>query len=161
MPIISKMELKELKEITGLEQSRKLKYKYDEFGLLINLLRKRDLPAELVSSMNQYIEGINSLSASNKELLKQMRSAELRILKLIEKEEKLVPKNAYRTRWMAIGMSVFGVPIGIAFGASLGNMAFLAIGIPLGMAIGIGLGTGMDKKALEEGRQLDIEIRSL
>ena len=40
-------------------------------------------------------------------------------------------------------------------------MAFLAIGIPLGMAIGIGLGTGMDKKALEEGRQLDIEIRSL
>ncbi len=90
-----------------------------------------------------------------------MRSAELRILKLIEKEQKLVPKNTYRNRWMAIGMSVFGVPIGVAFGASLGNMAFLAIGIPIGMAIGIGLGTGMDKKALEEGRQLDIEIRSL
>jgi len=155
------MELKELKEITGLEQSRKLKYKYDEIGLLIDLLRKRDLPAELVGSMNQYIEGINSLSASNKELLKQVRSAELRILKLIEKEEKLVPKNAYRTRWMAIGMAVFGVPIGMAFGASLGNMAFLAIGIPLGMAIGIAIGAGMDKKALEEGRQLDIEIRSL
>jgi len=155
------MELKELKEITGLEQSRKLKYKYDEFVLLIDLLRKRELPAELVSSMNQYIEGINSLSVSNKELLKQVRSAELRILKLIEKEEKLVPKNAYRTRWMAIGMSVFGVPIGMAFGASLGNMAFLAIGIPLGMAIGIAIGAGMDKKALEEGRQLDIEIRSL
>ena len=80
---------------------------------------------------------------------------------MIEKEEKLVPKNAYRTRWMAIGMSVFGVPIGMAFGASLGNMAFLAIGIPLGMAIGIAIGAGMDKKALEEGRQLDIEIRSL
>jgi len=87
------MELKELKEITGPEQSRKLKYKYDEFGLLIDLLRKRDLPAELVSSMNPYIEGINSLSASNKELLKQVRTAELRMLKLIEKEEKLVPKN--------------------------------------------------------------------
>lgn len=33
--------------------------------------------------------------------------------------------------------------------------------IPLGMAIGIAIGAGMDKKALEEGRQLDIEIRSL
>ena len=155
------MELIKFIEIPGLEESRKLKYKYDEFCLLIDLLRNRDLPAELVNSMNQDIEGINSFSGSNKELLKRVRSAELRILKLIEKEQKLVPKNTYRIRWMAIGMSVFGVPIGIAFGASLGNMAFLAIGIPLGMAIGIGLGTGMDKKALEEGRQLDIEIRSV
>lgn len=57
---------------------------------------------------------------------------ELRILKLIEKELKLVPKNSYRNRWMAIGMSAFGVPIG----------------------------AGMDKKAFEEGRQLDMEIRS-
>jgi len=155
------MELIKRKEIQGLELSKKLKYKYDEFGLLIDLLRKRDLPAETVSSMNQDIEGINALSGSNKELLRQVRATELRMLKLIEKEQKLVPKNTYRNRWMAIGMSVFGVPIGIAFGASLGNMAFLAIGIPLGMAIGIGLGTGMDKKALKEGRQLDIEIRSL
>jgi hypothetical protein len=116
------MELKKLKEFTEPEQSKKLKYKYNEFGLLIDLLRKRDLPAELVSSMNQYIEGINSLSASNKELLRQVRTAELRILKLIEKEQKLVPRNTYRPRWIAIG-------------------------------------TGMDKKALEEGRQLDIEIR--
>ena len=155
------MELKELKEIPGLEQSRKLKYKYNEFGLLIDLLRLRDLPSESASSMNQDIEGINSLSGSNKELLKQVRSAELRILKLIETEQKLVPKNTYRNRWMAIGMSVFGVPLGVGFGAGLGNMAFLAIGIPLGMAIGIAIGAGMDKKALEEGRQLDIEIRSL
>ena len=133
----------------------------DELGMLLGLLKKRDLPAGLVNSINQDIERINSSSALNKELLRQVRSAELRILKLIEKEKKLVPKNAYRTRWMAIGMSVFGVPIGMGFGASLGNMAFLAIGIPIGMSIGIAIGAGMDKKAKEEGRQLDIEIRSL
>jgi hypothetical protein len=153
------MELIKLKEISGLEESKKLKYKYDETRKLVDLLRKRDLPEELVSSINQDIEGINSLSGSKKELLRQVRATELRILKLIEKEQKLVPRNTYRSRWMAIGMAAFGFPIGIAFGASIGNMAFLAIGIPLGMAIGIGLGTGMDKKALEEGRQLDIEIR--
>lgn len=155
------MEIIKLKEIPGLELSRRLKYRYDEFGLLLDLLRTKDLPAELVHSINRYIEEINSLSLSNKELLKKVRAAEFRMLKMIEKEEKLVPKNTYRNRWMAIGMSVFGVPLGIAFGASLGNMAFLAIGIPAGMSIGIAIGTGMDKKALEEGRQLDIEIRSL
>ena len=83
---------------------------------------------------------------------------EFRILKLIEKEQKLVPKNIYRNRWLAIGMSAFGIPFRVAFGISLGNMAFLAIGLPLGMAIGIAIGAGMDKKAFEEGRQLDLEI---
>ena len=56
-------------------------------------------------------------------------------------------------------MAAFGLPIGAGFGASLQNMAFLGIGLPIGMAIGMAIGTGMDKKAFEEGRQLDLEIR--
>lgn len=154
------MGLKTLNERADLEQYKKLRYKYDEFSLLIDLLKQRELPEEVVNSMNEYIEALNSLAVSNKELFRQVRSAELRILKLIEQEAKLVPKNAYRNRWMAIGMAVFGVPIGMAFGLSIGNMAFLGIGIPIGMSIGIAIGAGMDKKALEEGRQLDMEIRS-
>ena len=55
-------------------------------------------------------------------------------------------------------MSAFGIPLGVAFGASLDNMAFLGIGIPIGMAIGMAVGAGMDKKAFEEGRQLNLEI---
>ena len=47
---------------------------------------------------------------------------------MIETEQKPVPKNTYRNRWMAIGIAI---------------------------------GAGMDKKALKEGRQLNIEIRSL
>lgn len=54
-------------------------------------------------------------------------------------------------------MAVFGVPIGVAFGFGLSNMAFIGIGIPIGMSIGIGIGAAMDKKAKEEGRQLDFE----
>jgi hypothetical protein len=38
-------------------------------------------------------------------------------------------------------------------------MAFLGVGLPIGMAIGLAVGTGMDKKALAEGRQIDIEIK--
>jgi hypothetical protein len=56
-------------------------------------------------------------------------------------------------------MAGFGIPIGVAFGASLGNMAFLGIGLPIGLATGIAVGSGMDKKAFEEGRRLDVEIK--
>lgn len=154
------MKLTELEEIRVPEPSQKLIYKQGELRSLLNALRNRDIPEELVAALNREIEQINQFSGSGREVLNQLRRVEYGILKLLEKELKLVPKNTYRTRWMAIGMSVFGVPIGVAFGASLGNMAFLAIGIPIGMSIGIAIGTGMDRKAYEEGRQLDIEIRS-
>ena len=155
------MKILDLKPRPELEQVKKWHKKYEELAKLMNELRKRDLPPDLVSSINQGIAFLNNFLGSNQSLLKQVRTVELRILKLIEKELKLVPKNSYRTRWMVIGMSAFGVPIGMAFGAGLGNMAFLAIGIPFGMSIGIAIGTLMDKKALEEGRQLDIEIKAL
>ena len=90
---------------------------------------------------------------------KQIKKSQARIIKLIEKEHKLVTKNHYRNTWLAVGMSAFGIPLGAAFGASLGNMAFIGIGIPVGMAIGIAIGTGMDKKAFEEGKQIDLELK--
>lgn len=55
-------------------------------------------------------------------------------------------------------MAIVGRPLGVAVGASLRDMAFLAIGRPIGMVIGMDNGAGMDKKAGEEGRQLDFEI---
>lgn len=141
------------------EQDKKLTKKYSCFSNLINELKKRKMPAEIVNSINQNIEAINSFSGSNKELRKQIRKSQANILKLIEKELNLVPKNLYRTRWLAIGMSVFGVPLGVVFGTSLGNMGLLGIGIPIGMVIGMAIGAGMDKKAFEEGRQLNLELK--
>lgn len=60
---------------------------------------------------------------------------------------------------MVLGMSVFGIPLGLGFGLSIGNFGMLAIGIGIGMAIGVGVGTSMDKKAFNEGRQLDFEAK--
>ena len=91
--------------------------------------------------------------------MKEIKKSQTGILKLVEKELKLVPKAHYRNIWLAVGMSAFGISIGVAFGLVFGNMAFLGLGLPLGMAIGVGVGTGMDKKAFEEGRQLDVEIK--
>ena len=141
-----------------MEQDEKLKKSYAIFENLVDELKKKKIPEEILNPINQDIEEINSFSGSNKDLRKRIFKSQSNILKLIEKELKLVPKNFYRNRWLAIGMSAFGIPLGVAFGASLDNMAFLGIGIPIGMAIGMAVGAQIDQKAFEEGRQLNLEI---
>lgn len=150
------MEIKELKKKTGIIRNDKLNRAYAQFEKLLDELKKKELTDEIVSYINSNIEQVNS--ASDDKTIKQIKEAQSKILKLIEKELKLVTKNHYRNTWLAVGMAAFGIPLGVVFGTSFGNMAFLGIGLPIGMAIGIAVGTGMDKKALEEGRQLDIEI---
>ncbi|RMG70221.1 MAG: hypothetical protein D6722_08960 [Bacteroidetes bacterium] len=102
-------------------------------------------------AINAQVEAVNRRATGDQALRKDLRKAQANIFKLLEKELKVVPKNFYRNRWMALGMAVIGIPLGVAFGASLGSMAFLGVGIPIGMSIGMALGAGMDKKAAEEG----------
>ncbi|MNR38502.1 hypothetical protein D3C85_1566120 [compost metagenome] len=91
-----------------------------------------------------------------KKLIKQEQTA---ILKHVEKAHKIAPKNYYRNLWMLLGFTAFGLPIGVSFGLSIGNIGLMGVGLPIGMAIGAAVGSSMDKKALSEGRQLDIEIK--
>ena len=153
------MNIKEIDKKSDIGKDKKLMRKFSDFEKLINELKKRDVSSEIVNSVNQDIEDINAFMGSNRDLLKQLRKKQSGIIKLIEKELKLVTKNHYRNLWLAVGMA-YGIPFGVVFGISLDNMAFLGIGIPIGMAIGIGIGTAMDKKALDEGRQLDLEVES-
>ena len=129
-----------------------------QFTKLLIELEKRELPDEIVFSINKDIDEINSISNIGSELRKQIKQRLKRIIELLEKDLKLVPRNYYSNMWMMLGMAVFGIPMGVAFGTSLGNLAYLGIGLPIGLAIGQGVGDGMDKKALKEGRQLEIEI---
>ncbi|MBK5195311.1 MAG: hypothetical protein JJE08_04650 [Proteiniphilum sp.] len=152
------MEINELKKRAAIDQNKRLTDSYVQFDKLLTELRKRELPDEVVQSINTGIDLINPPSGSEEEWRKQIRKTQSDILRLIEKELKLVPKNHYRNIWLALGLAAFGIPLGVVFGVSLGNMAFLAIGLPFGISIGLALGSGLDKKALEEGRQLDVEI---
>jgi len=136
----------------------KLNETHAQFKKLLIELETRELPDAVVISINNDIDEINSMTNIGNEWRKQLKQRLQRIIKLLEKELKLVPRNYYRNMWMAKGMAVFGIPLGAAFGTTLGNMAYLGIGLPIGLAIGLGFGNGMDKKALKEGRQLDIEI---
>ena len=152
------MEIKELNKRPNIEQNIKLSRKFFQFEKLIDELKKKELPNEIITSINNDIDWINSISDSEIELRKQIKRAQSGILKLVEKELKFVPKNHYRNTWLAIGLAL-GVAFGSAFGSSTGNTSLLGLGIPLGMVIGIAIGTTMDKKAKDDGKQLDLEIK--
>lgn len=152
------MEILKLKRNSKIDEDKKLKKRVATFEKLIDELNKKEIPPEIISSINQEIVTLNSFIGTSKDFKKLLRKTQSNLLRMLEKELKIVPKNFYRNRWLAIGMSVFGIPMGVAFGVSMGNMAFIGIGIPIGMVIGMGIGAGMDKKAFEEGKQLSIEI---
>jgi hypothetical protein len=152
------MEIQELKKRPNFDQNKKLVSAHAQFDKLLTELKKKELPEGIIKYINTGIDQINSFSEPEKELRKQIRKTQSGILKLIENELKLVTKNHYRNTWMAVGMAAFGIPLGVAFGISIGNMGLLGIGLPIGMVIGMAVGSGMDKKAAESGKQLDLEI---
>ncbi|AKP50568.1 hypothetical protein [Cyclobacterium amurskyense] len=151
------MKINSLKPRPEISNKPKLQKVYTQFEKLIDELRIIVLPEKITVFINASIDELNLIS--NEKLRSQTKKKQSKIISLIEKELKIVPINHYRNTWMAIGMSAFGVPLGVALGASLGNMGFIAIGLPIGMAIGLSVGTSMDKKAQEEGRQLNMEVK--
>lgn len=148
--------IKELKNRTRFNNERLAKT-YRKLSELINELRSQSLNGNVVSFVNEQIELLNK-NHDEKALKKLVRLSQHKILKMVEKEHKIVPKHYYRNLWMVLGMSAFGVSLGTAFGAALGNMGLLGIGIPFGMVIGIAVGTSMDQKAAKEGRQLKFDL---
>lgn len=133
-----------------------LKEATQKLNRLIIDLQKRSLPADLIQTINSKIEGINTSTLLGKPLEKLVSTTLSELLKLLEKELKLVPKYHFRNQWMVLGMSSFGLPLGVVFGMSIGNIALLGVGLPIGMAIGIAVGTALDEKVKKEGRQLNL-----
>lgn len=132
---------------------------YAQLGALLHQLEKKTLSDEVVRSINQDIEELNATTATDSSLRKLAKQKQANIVKLVEKQHKIVTKNYYRNIWLPLGMSAIGLPIGTLFGLLMGNMGLLAIGLPIGMGIGAVVGANMDKKAADEGRQLDIELK--
>lgn len=68
-------------------------------------------------------------------------------LRDVEIEFEIVPMHFYRKLWLALVLSVFGLPTGFTFGIRIDVLSLLT-----GMIIGIGIGSRIDKKAYEAGR---------
>lgn len=152
------MQLTELNHRPDIKQGSRLARKFAEYKKLLSELKKRDLPQEIIEQINQKTEAANAFTGADKPLLNHLRKAFSKILSILEKEMKLVPINYYRAKWMAIGMAVFGVPMGTAFGVIMDNMGLMGVWLPIGMVMGMAVGSGMDKKAADEGRQLDLAV---
>ena len=140
------------------ELTDKTKSAYEQFERLIIEIKKKKLPEEIELVINKHITKLNAVSDADKKLRNEIRKEQSKIVGLLAQKLKIVPKNYFKKTWFVLGMTVFGLPIGAALGVSLRNMAFLGIGLPVGMSIGLAMGSNMDKKAKEEGRQLDIEL---
>ena len=153
------MTLKPLRERGDLNTGTRTMGKIQNFRELLAALGERELPESVVEALNLKIQALNEMKGTEKEYRKALVNTEYEILKFLEKEHKIVPRNHYQKTWLAIGMAVFGTPIGVALGTALGNMGFIGVGIGMGLAIGIAIGTDMDKKARKEGRQLKFEVR--
>ncbi len=137
----------------------KIANRYTQLGKLLYELEARQLPEETTNFINQEIEQLNAISDTDKSFVKAIKEKETKIVKRLEKKHKIVPKNYYQALWMVLGMSAFGLPMGVAFGLSMGNIGLLGIGLPIGMGVGVGVGSYLDKKALTEGRQLDVDLK--
>jgi len=150
------IRLKERQDISG---DIKLNGTYSQFREFLSELEKKQLSQNIVDTINAGVTMLNTSLLSNDAFRKQVKQTQTTILKQVEKELKIVPKNYYRNLWMLLGFTAFGLPIGTVFGLSMGNMGLMSIGLPIGLAIGAAVGSSMDKKALEEGRQLNLELK--
>ncbi len=142
----------------GIGNKQKLNLRYNKYVKLISELAKKELPDSLCSEINKATEFLNTIQDRDPVLVSKISEKTRQVVKLLEKELKLVPKNYYTNLWTALGISVFGIPLGTVFGTSLDNMAFIGVGLPIGLVIGIAVGSSLDKKARDEDRQLDVEI---
>lgn len=155
------MKIKQLNELEGLATSPKLRKAYTQFNELINELNNRDLHEDTIKLINIEVDSIHSSNSIEHTLINLIRIGQAKIIRLVEKKHKIVPKNYYRKFWLVLGMSTFGLPLGVVVGVVImENIGMLAIGLPLGMIIGHAVGSIMDKKAFKEGRQLNIDLKN-
>jgi hypothetical protein len=153
------MKIIELKEREDSTNDNNIDNCYIQFKEVLSELRKKELPDTTVVFINKNVEELNGTLLLDEDLQKHIKKQQTNILKLVLKEHKIVPKKQYRKLWMILGISAFGIPIGLAFSLGI-NMELFGLGLPIGMGIGIIVGSRMDKKALKEERQLNIEIKN-
>ena len=152
------MELQQPKQRAEFARNKIYQNAYNNYVKLIQEISRHNPGVNLSNKLNELTGGIDTDSAPVKKVIRQYRSTQNKVARLVEQDLKLVPRGYYRNLWMVLGMSAFGIPMGVVFGMLLDNIAFIGVGMPFGMMIGIALGESMDQKAAAEGRQLDVSL---
>ena len=151
------MKFIELRKRLSFYQNEGLSQGYENLENLLGELTGKEIPQPLVLSINEHILLINSFSGTDAKLVKELRKSRNEILSTLQKELQVVPRNYYQRMWVAIGITAFGLPMGVVFGVILDNLACMALALPMGLLFGIIIGSSLDKKAMLSGKQLDID----
>ena len=120
---------------------------------LIKALDDKGISPSAINEQLKKLKGILSTTLS----AKAINAVYHAIQRKVYKDHKLVTPKYYQNLWMVLGMTVFGMPIGIAIFTATGNAAFISIGMPIGLPLGLAIGVQLDKKAMEEGKALVFE----
>ena len=152
------MELEGLKTRFFSDKKKAISKEYALLEQLVQELQHRDLPPEVIVEMNQEIERLNDVLDHHLKLYFYVKSVKKKVLNSLLNDLEIVPKNYYRNLWSALGMLVFGVSLGVVFTSILDKISAFALGLPIGMAIGLVIGIEMDRRALENNKQLEFEI---
>ena len=153
------MPLNELKRTIDPAVDEKLFKTYNQFNNLIQCLQNHDLPEEINIEINKAVDLINKSNLFGLDLAKQIKVNQNAIINKVVKQLKLVPKNYYRMFWSSLGITAIGLPIGVGLSTYLKNIAYIALGLPIGLGLGHFIGQSLDKKAQQEGRQLDFDMK--
>lgn len=153
------MEINQLNLKFDQVNNPKLSDLYFQMQDILKRTNNKKLPTEAIQYINHIVEQINSSTLKDKPLLELLKEKQNYIVKFLEKKHNIVPKNLYRNMWISLGALVFGLPIGFLLAYIFNNARFFALGLITGAGIGTLVGISMDKKALREGRQLNIELK--
>jgi len=138
------------------QQNPKLEKLYENLQEVIVALNEKEVPKDMEAEFNEEINGVNAMNGNVKEHRYTLKRVRQKIISKAANQLKLVVPGYYRTLWMSVGMTAFGLPIGILIGLWVNNIGLLGVGLPLGFAIGMLIGVKLDKKAKAEGRQLAV-----
>ncbi|NSW52672.1 MAG: hypothetical protein HPY85_09230 [Anaerolineae bacterium] len=136
--------------------NKRLAHAHQQMVRLIAALEKKETPQEIIDEVNARVAILNAFSGDEKGFTRALNDAYNALLRLLQEKLNWVPRDYHRNQWMALGLSVFGLPLGTALGLALDNIALMGAFLPIGMIIGMSVGSGMDKKAQEEGRVLEV-----
>ena len=111
-------------------QHKKTQKAYQKTQELIAAVNEHELPESLANELNQEIQSAESL-ADDRDSLRPIRSLCGRIRNAVRKELELVPPGFHQGQWMALGMTIFGLPFGVVFSTVMKNPGLIAIGLPI------------------------------
>ena len=134
----------------------KLILAYQRLENLLHIAESKTLSEIAIQKINTKLELLNTTTKINDALYRLANLIENEIITILEEDLKIVPIGYYSKKWIAIGMSAFGIPLGLIIGLLSKNMGMLAVGLPIGLGIGTIIGKTKDARAASLGLQYNI-----